>query len=485
MNPHEHDCFEWFMCQTIRKFPGILPSPFWVTLVRQATTSEPAVLHAVLALSCAHQKDGIDDNGPRKAQDYPDALEQFILRQYSSAIGHLQPHFSAKSKGSVRVALVTCLIFIYLESLRGHYKKANAHLQSGLKLLREIQARPSSKGDKVFVLKPCQNFVDACITETFVRLQVQAILLGQASTLDLVFRTIEPESSSVITFVSVDEARQHLDRLSYAIFHLTELSLRKSATQDATFSSFLIEQQRRIQAGLKSWHATYKASQVILQGRITARDKFCYQVLRIYHTLATIVANTCLQPASESIYDSELQGFTSIIIQSVEIWNIVTTTPMDNIIHGCLADMSDAVAEVGWIPPLYYTAIKCRNHRIRLQAVRLLKALPHKEGMWDSMIAASISKAVVEIEERDFYKDFVTEDDFALCSAPTEKDLLLPELPELNRLHEVQIMLPDNPMEKVVMTCKRRLKDGSCEVLVRECEVLPQARVMKPGRTMK
>ncbi len=158
---------------------------------------------------------------------------------------------------------------------------------------------------------------------------------------------------------------------------------------------------------------------------------------------------------------------------------------MDNIIHGCLADMSDAVAEVGWIPPLYYTAIKCRNHRIRLQAVKLLKALPHKEGMWDSMTAASISEAVVKIEERDFYKDFVTEDDFPLCSTPTEKDLLLPELPELNRLHEVQIMLPDNPMEKVVMTCKRRLKDGDCEVLVRECEVLPQVRVMKPGRIMK
>lgn len=55
-------------------------------------------------------------------------------------------------------------------------------------------------------------------------------------------------------------------------------------------------------------------------------------------------------------------------------------------------------------------------------------------------------------------------------------------LPEANRLHEAKVVLPDNGEEKVILTCKRRLKDGDWETSVRECNVLPQIRIQKPGR---
>ncbi|CZR53602.1 uncharacterized protein PAC_03482 [Phialocephala subalpina] len=482
MSTHEQYCFEWFMCRTVKKFPGLLPSPFWETLVCQASSSEPAVLHAVLALSSAHKKDGLDSNGPLKIQNTPDTLEQFMLQQYSTAINHLQPHFSAKSRDSIRVALVTCLLFIYMEFLRGHYKTANAHLRSGLKLLREVQEqeRSSQKIDGILIPKPCSNFADDCISDTFVRLQIQAMLCGQTfPNLNLIPQTIESDFPNA-TFQSVGQARQCLDRLSHGIFHLTEKSLQDGISEDLASLAC----QARLQTAMASWFKQYEAYRFSQGDQMLLRDEFSYRALLLSYTLASIMANTCLSSASQAVFDSQMQSFLSIVNQSIVIRKYVMSTPVHDIIPGTSADASDAVAELGWIPPLSYTAIKCRNHRVRLQAARLLGSLPHKEGMWDATIWASIAKEVVEIEEGDFYENIQVDDDFLLCDVPQEKDLLLPMLPEERRMHEIQVVLPDNPMEKVLLTCRRRRKDGSWEEVVRECDIVPLARVVKPGRTM-
>src|SRR4051812_17128273 len=51
-SPDAKDYFDWFKCRTALKLPGTFrASGFWTTLLFQASFSEPAVLHAVLALS--------------------------------------------------------------------------------------------------------------------------------------------------------------------------------------------------------------------------------------------------------------------------------------------------------------------------------------------------------------------------------------------------------------------------------------------------
>ncbi|KAL5320183.1 hypothetical protein ACEPPN_010984 [Leptodophora sp. 'Broadleaf-Isolate-01'] len=45
--------FEWFTHRTVIKLPGLFGSSFWDTLLFQACSNEPAVLHAVIALSSA------------------------------------------------------------------------------------------------------------------------------------------------------------------------------------------------------------------------------------------------------------------------------------------------------------------------------------------------------------------------------------------------------------------------------------------------
>ena len=130
----ENSYYEWFQLQTSKKLPGIFASSFWDRLVFQASSVEPAVLHAVLALSSMQKREihlGRDLRG--RSERVLDAQEEFTLRQTSKAISHLQPHFTTKSRDSIHVALVTCVIFICLEYIRGHYKSAQVHLKNGFK----------------------------------------------------------------------------------------------------------------------------------------------------------------------------------------------------------------------------------------------------------------------------------------------------------------------------------------------------------------
>jgi hypothetical protein len=54
----------------------------------------------------------------------------------------------------------------------------------------------------------------------------------------------------------------------------------------------------------------------------------------------------------------------------------------------------------------------------------------------------------MEMEERDFYRDFDMADDFSLCSFSEARDLSMPILPESYRMHEVKVILSDEPMIK-------------------------------------
>ena len=472
----EHSYFEWFMGRTALKVPGLFSSPFWDTLVFQASYSEPAVLHAVLALSSAHKRlPGSDSHMTERRENIPDEKEQFTLRHYSKSIEFLQPHFSAKSKDSVRVALVTCVMFICLEFLRGHYKIATNHLQNGLKLLSHIESKSARLSN--WIVKPASDPhcdpIDDWLVETFARLNLQAILFGQGSSRPRLAPQAVYCKKVPIIFESMSQARKTLDRILGEILDLTECCRQERTFQDSAHqSTVLLDNQRNIQVDLASWLWTHQASRVNLEGQMGVAGTIAHQMLQTYHTMASIMAAACLRPDDEMLFDCHSHGFLSIIAQSINLFKLTLNADLSTTAFQHRPDAFPFVADMGWIPPLYYTAVKCRNHRVRNQAIKLLASVSSKEGIWDALLTVSIAREVIRIEERQFYKENKPLDDFPFDSRPEEKDLALPVLPESYRIHDVQVVLPDSPLEKTVLTCRRRHEDGSWEVLERQYDAL-------------
>jgi len=118
--------------------------------------------------------------------------------------------------------------------------------------------------------------------------------------------------------------------------------------------------------------------------------------------MATIMAHDCFSPSEEWIYDSHANDFVAMIMKSIHIRK--TFPAISEELHEHDMDKSKAVMDIGWIPPLYYIAIKnvgfigsgCRPSSCWNQ-----RALCIRRGFGDAEIIACVARKVVEVEERD------------------------------------------------------------------------------------
>jgi hypothetical protein len=444
-------------------------SAFWDTVVFQACTSEPAVLHAVLALSSAHRGETSDLvclGAPKVG--IPGRQEQFTLRQYGSAISHLHSHIAARDKSSVRVALMTCLLFIYMEFLRGRYASGNAHLQMGLKLLGQSEHHSGPAPRCNYSGQVPLDPIDYSIVSAFAKLQVQSALFGHGSRHLLLAPLGSDSELSPPIFCSLHQARQILDRLIIQSLQLVERCQRAGMPQDAVHNSKLLDDQQRIQAELLCWVGAYHISKVKLQAQMTAMQVLGYRLLLMYHAMAKIMSGTCLSPTHESSYDFYTDHFIFILAEAIGVRTEALSPTIQNLSSEHGNGISRSISDIAVIPALYYTALKCRNHRIRLQALRILDLCDHKEGVWHPKTAACVAQEVMRLEEGCFYNGFERFDDFSPESVPGKEDISLPVLPEWRRIREVEVVVPDDTMGNIIFRCRRRNHDGGLERLIRE-----------------
>ena len=481
ISTEENGFFEWFKCRTAIKLPSLFVSAFWDTLVFQASVDEPAVLHAVLALGAVHNSEILQGDCLGSRDSYVNKQEKFMLQHYSEAINCLQSRCSVRNKASIRVALVACVMFVCLELLRGHYQTALTHLGNGMKLLSEIRDRPEVAGNQTLTTRLSCDPMDDHITEALSSLSTQAALLDlveQDSYLRLEAVTTE---LSCRTFSSLKQAKLHLYQLLKAILDLKAHCDQEDLLQPATRFSTQISHQQRLLSELSSWLNNFIASKAILTARNRVPDLFAYTLLLNHHTMAGIMASTCFpcNLSNESCFDAHTVDFISIITRSLTLWKIIVTTrirqslsrrPLEGHHEG------ESIVEIGWIPPLYYTAIKCRVHRIRLHAIRLLELSSHREGFWVASIMAAVARQVMTLEDDDTSAPTIDleNDNFDIWTVPGEQSRLrLPTVPEEQRVGEVKVVLPDDPAGKVTLICKqnKRAKTRACMIFQKELDV--------------
>ncbi|KAK9793613.1 hypothetical protein SCARD494_06197 [Seiridium cardinale] len=437
-SPKQQRCLEWFVFRTAPKIPSAFFSGFWGTLVFQASSSEAAVFHATLALSSAHQTNPCIGRRPASSKLLVrDEDESFMLQQYSNAIGHLQTHFSCGTRASVRVTLITCLLFVCLELLRGRYRSAIHHLESGLKLLRDFDAgkAPENIGNLTY---HSQGFADYWITETFSRLHVSTAMFGQISP------HLYPASSGIElgprTFCSPDQARHSLDHITARAIDLALRASKVSIAMHPRNFALLADAQRQLRSDLSCWIELYIRSKAYIDSKKSFLDSWAYDLLELYYTMAMVITETSLDSNNELLYDVYTEQFVSIVEHSILNFKSALSSDFQKHVPGHNTDMSKSICDI----------------------------VSHSEGVWNATTATCVAEEIMSIEEADFFEHFVLDDDFHVVTLPVEFDRSLPPLPLSHRLRHVKVTLPNNSPATVAIDCQRVREDGEVELLSRE-----------------
>lgn len=158
-NTREKRGFHYFIKNAAAELSGYYDNGFWEYLLLQVSQSESSLRHAVVALGTLHE-DFIN-----KKPLYSPENSGFAINQYTKAIGHLRKSL-ATGKQATLTALMSCILFVCFDSIRGLFSAAMVHLQSGLRILRSLKGA-STEEDKI---------IKNVISPMFVRLACQCIL---------------------------------------------------------------------------------------------------------------------------------------------------------------------------------------------------------------------------------------------------------------------------------------------------------------------
>ena len=144
---------------------------------------------------------------------------------------------------------------------------------------------------------------------------------------------------------------------------------------------------------IKTLAAFEKAFQPVLESSIDTNGTITNPaavVLTLFQK-CTLIILASVQSPSEMIYDSYLPEFQYVTRTCARL-----VASQDG--H-TLPKVPRFSFEVGVVPPLHFTVMKCRDPIIRREAIDILFSCRRQEGMWDSVLCARLGSWLVDCEE--------------------------------------------------------------------------------------
>ncbi|KAL3490097.1 hypothetical protein BJX62DRAFT_238391 [Aspergillus germanicus] len=367
----ERRCYAYFKSQTISTLSGFFDSPLWQEILPQRSLSDPAVYHAVVALSAVHHD--LEMHGlPLPGQDLQNDWNRFALDQCARSFSLLGRRQASQDPRFREVMLLCCLLFVLTQLLRSQYDEAFRHLQCGLRILNEVRE------DSV------ETHVEQCIVAAFTNLEIQSLQYGACEVV-LDNNCVEPQICSFETpavFSGFQEARRSLDSILGAVFRF--LTRCGGLSEEEILSDYAALHQKQLE--LLSQYSQFETSFDLFCASRTfnAKEQRGADMMRLVQRSLALTVKTCLLRDETALkyYTREHELHISMV---EEIMSRFPNRP-------------SVTLDIGIIPPLYSAAMWCRDHSVRRRAIAVLKSWPHREGSFESEWAAWIASEQIKAE---------------------------------------------------------------------------------------
>lgn len=130
-SPEEQRSLQFFLTRTAPAMGGSFDQSFWLHDLPRMAANEKAIHHTVIALAALNEH-----HAARGFCAMGSAEQELSLAQYNKAITVLRQPLGS-SKATHQTILISCLLFIALEFMRGRPEPGLAHLESGLKIIAQ------------------------------------------------------------------------------------------------------------------------------------------------------------------------------------------------------------------------------------------------------------------------------------------------------------------------------------------------------------
>ncbi|PYH98139.1 hypothetical protein BO71DRAFT_317051 [Aspergillus ellipticus CBS 707.79] len=376
MSVDERRGFGFFLTQTVPMIAGCFDSPVWQQLVLQMSQSEPAIGHAVVALSVLHEDCEIRGTPAPSMDLQHNPLHCFALEQYTRAIVVLYRRFQSHDPLLRPVVLVCCLVFINFELLQGNYGAAFAHLRQGLDIL----------GAAWDGRLPDLSGAVQALARAFRHLQVQFIRYTEPGQPFGWSPEILGREDAEFTFNTLLEAREGLDPITSRILSLEQLG-------DGSDEPDRVAEQREIQQQLQRHIVAFDhfVARHSIRPTWTRREARGADIIRLHQQNLMIKIQTSLS-RSETGYDRYIPQFARVMSLAERI---VADIQKESGKDGRLPKM---MIHTGVNPTLFWLCLKCRDGPLRQRALDLLEAWPHREGPYDTRMLVSLARLLMRIE---------------------------------------------------------------------------------------
>lgn len=391
----ERRSFDFFSSRTVRDLAGLFDSDLWEFSILQLSQSEKALRHATIALSSLQEAE--ETYGMPISRDRAgDVRHRFAARHYNLAIHYLSDGIAAGAENSRLTTLITCLVFIHIELLRGRYVESLTHLQSGLKILEGGKAETC--GDN--------GALEDEIRKAFQRLDLQSAHFGQPTSRPrLVLRETNaalPGSPSSPLFTNLSEAKDKCDILMSKSLHFVAFCGEQTPQERIQNEQELVTRQAEL-TDLHHLHLDTLLKLTSSHVELSSKDKRAGMILRMQVIATNIHVAACIAPNSDTLYAQHLAGFKEVVTLAETLISdfsgpvATQQTPGRKVL--AKRRMPTFLTDWAVVLPLYFVAIKCRDSPTRHAALKALDSWRHREGFWDSALAHKIASQIVQMEE--------------------------------------------------------------------------------------
>ena len=365
--------FQFFRQKTVTSTNGIVDSRFWDRVVLQACHQEPAIKHAVLALSSLHQLSTLphDDTVSCRHRLYAEQQHHKALEGARALVASAEPH-------EVDRVLVACVIFIIFEGVRGDYRAAAMHIDSGRAIIAQntqLLKRPGRRKDLME------------IERTLARVDLPAICFSDRTSPYRYTLSDFHQTNPTLApgnFQDIQEAHAcFIDLMRWLLLLSNHIDFERLNGDMATMARYHVEKVK-CSALLERWHDQF----IDTLKRSDASNSLLIINLRLWYALASLFCKAETY-GPESRYDTFYPRFEEMVRYGEQL--------AGQLVHS--SQNRSFSFDLGYIIPVYFTATRCRDPYLRRRAIKLLHDHPRQEGVWESTAAAAVAAKWVAVEE--------------------------------------------------------------------------------------